>query len=70
MHENTKQRILEKETITDNRPKLSLPKTGNIYDNFVGGVDKLCEDTMLSDELTDEQKGKIAFLRSKIKIEM
>jgi len=70
MHEKAKQRIAEAKSTKDTRPSFVLPKKGRVYDNFKDGIAKLC-DTVLTDEsLSSEERNSVAWLKSRIEIEM
>jgi len=71
MHVNAKKRIEQAKKGKDTRPALTLPKTkGRIYETFKGAVGRLCDDVLASPELTEEERTKVAWLRSRIEIEM
>lgn len=69
MHKNAKQRIKEFKKTSDKRPELKLPKTGDIYNNFKGAIQRLCESVLESD-ISGDQKSKVAKLISRINIEL
>jgi len=70
MHDKVKKRIAEKKEIKDTRPILKLPASGNLYNDFKEGIDRLSEEMMKSPKLTAQEKTKIAKLKAKIKIDL
>ena len=70
MHVKAKKRIENAKRQVDKRPALTLPKKGRVFDNFKGAVGRLCDDVMASPDLTEEERNKVAWLRSRIEIEM
>jgi len=69
MNIKAKNRIKEAKNKIDKRPELisKLPKKD--YDNFKNAVGRLCDD-MLKINIEQEQKQKVAWLRSRIEIEL
>ena len=69
MHAKAKQRISEATEQADARPELAS-KIPAGYNNFIAAISRLCDDIINQPKLTGEQKRKIAWLRSRIEIEM
>ena len=69
MNIKVKNRIKEAKNKIDKRPELisKLPKKD--YDNFKNAVGRLCDD-MLKINIEQEQKQKVAWLISRIEIEL
>lgn len=67
MHVKAKQRIAEKKQAKDTRPNLKLPAKGNAFDNLIGAIDRLCDNTIHDQTLTADERRKIAFIKSRIK---
>ena len=69
MHKNTIKRIKEDKNKTDERPELAskLPKKN--YKNFKNGISRLCDD-ILKENIEPGQKQKVAWLKSRIEIEL
>ena len=69
MHKDAIKRIKEDKNKTDERPELAskLPKKN--YKNFKDGVSRLCDD-LLKEKITPENKRKIAWIKSRIEIEL
>jgi hypothetical protein len=57
--------------LKETRPELrnKLPKTGDLYINFKNATVRLCDD-IIKDDISAKQKSKVAWLRSRIIIEM
>ena len=70
MHDKVKKRIAEKKETKDTRPVLKLPASGNLYNNFIGGIDRLSEELLKSPKIMAQEKTKIAKLKAKIKIDL
>ena len=70
MHEKARQRIAEAGEIKESaKIKISIPKGGDIFDNFKLAVDELCNQLISSDKSTDEQKEKAFFIKSRLTID-
>jgi len=69
MHTKAKQRIIEVKKQTDKRPELASKLPKKDYENFKNGVNRLCED-ILKENITSEQKQKVAWIKSRIEIEL
>jgi len=69
MHKKAKDRIKEAKNKTDARPELAskLPKKN--YKNFKNGISRLCDD-ILKENIEPGQKQKVAWLKSRIEIEL
>ena len=69
MHTKAIKRIKEAKKKTDKRPELvsKLPKKD--YANFKNAIGRLCDD-MLKTKIKQEEKQKVAWIRSRIEIEM
>ena len=69
MHKDAIKRIKEDKKKSEKRPELAskLPKKN--YKNFKDGVSRLCDD-LLKEKITPENKRKIAWLKSRIEIEL
>ena len=69
MHEKAKQRIAEAALIKPIKPiKISIPAGADVFGNFVKAIDALCDQAILSDKLTTEQKEKAVFIKSRLTI--
>ena len=69
MHTKAIKRIKEAKKKTDKRPELAskLPKKN--YANFKNGIARLCDD-ILKENIEPGQKQKVAWLKSRIEIEL
>jgi len=69
MHTKAIKRIKEAKKKTDKRPELAskLPKKN--YANFKNGIARLCDD-ILKGKIEPEQKQKVAWIKSRIEIEL
>ena len=70
MHHKAKARIAAKKAAKETRPELikHLPKTGDLYTNAIGGIDRLLEDILDSKKLTPEQAANVMRLKSKLEL--
>ena len=69
MHKDTIKRIAEAKETIDKRPELASKLPKKDYENFKNGVNRLCED-ILKENITSEQKQKVAWIKSRIEIEL
>ena len=69
MHKKAIKRIKEAKKKTDKRPELvsKLPKKD--YANFKNAIGRLCDD-MLKTKIKQEEKQKVAWIKSRIEIEL
>jgi len=69
MHKDAIKRIKEDKKKSEKRPELAskLPKKN--YKNFKDGVSRLCDD-LLKEKITPENKRKVAWIKSRIEIEL
>lgn len=69
MHQKAIDRIKEAKKTPDIRPELisKLPKKN--YENFKGGIARLCDD-ILKENIEPGQKQKVAWIKSRIEIEL
>ena len=69
MHKDAIKRIKEDKKKSEKRPELAskLPKKN--YKNFKHGVSSLCDD-LLKEKITPENKRKVAWIKSRIEIEL
>lgn len=72
-HPNTKKRISVSKgaKFDDKRPELAskLPKKGDAFENFKGGIIRLCDDMMARD-ISEECRAKVARIRSRAVVEL
>ena len=69
MHQKTIDRIKKAVNKPDKRPELASKLPKKDYENFKNGVNRLCED-ILKEKITPEQKQKVAWIKSRIEIEL
>jgi len=69
MHKKAIKRIKEAKKKTDKRPEIASKLPKKDYKNFKDGVNRLCED-ILKENITSEQKQKVAWIKSRIEIEL
>ena len=69
MHQKAIDRIKETKIEPDKRPEMAskLPKKN--YANFKNGIARLCDD-ILKGKIEPEQKQKVAWIKSRIEIEL
>lgn len=69
MHEKARQRIAEAGEIKESvKIKISIPKGDDVFSQFKFAVNELCDQAIASEKLTQEQKEKAVFIRSRILI--
>jgi len=69
MHQKAIDRIKEAIKKPDTRPELASKLPKKTYSNFKNGIARLCDD-ILKQKITPGQKQKVAWLKSRIEIEL
>lgn len=69
MHEKAKQRIAEAALIKPAKKiKISIPSGTDTFGNFIKAINELCDQAIASEKLTQEQKEKAVFIKSRMLI--
>ena len=68
MHIKAKKRIEKAKKVKDTRPIIKLPTTGKTFDNLIGGIDRLCDKLLKSSDMDEQERSKVAWLKSRLNI--
>jgi len=69
MHTKAIKRIKEDKKKSEKRPELASKLPRKNYENFKNGISRLCDD-ILKENIEPGQKQKVAWLKSRIEIEL